>query len=244
MRKILTILVALLFIAYLGFSLFSLTKKTDVRIICKGIDVDVYDSLHYDLINEPMVMNMLKRRGMNPTDRPIDEIDTDDMERMFMSNSLIADAQCYKTIGGKIKIKLESRVPILRVKNSIGQDYYLDSHGEILNSASIVVNLPVATGNISKEFAQKELMYLIGVINESDFWKSQIEQIWVSSDEEITLVPRVGGHLLLIGDAVDVENKLDRLYRFYKKGLDVIGWNKYSSISVAYEKQVVCKRKQ
>jgi cell division protein FtsQ len=244
MRKILTILVALLFIAYLGFSLFSLTKKPDVRIICKGIDVDVYDSLHYDLINEPMVMNMLKRRGMNPTDRPIDEIDTEDMERMFMSSSLIADAQCYKTIGGKIKIKLESRVPILRVKNSIGQDYYLDSHGEILNSASIVVNLPVATGNISKEFAQKELMYLIGVINESDFWKSQIEQIWVSSEEEITLVPRVGGHLLLIGDAVDVENKLDRLYRFYKKGLDVIGWNKYSSISVAYEKQVVCKRKQ
>jgi cell division protein FtsQ len=244
MRKILTILVALLFIAYLGFSLFSLTKKPDVRIICKGIDVDVYDSLHYDLINEPMVMNMLKRRGMNPTDRPIDEIDTEDMERMFMSSSLIADAQCYKTIGGKIKIKLESRVPILRVKNSIGQDYYLDSHGEILNSASIVVNLPVATGNISKEFAQKELMNLIGVINESDFWKSQIEQIWVSSEEEITLVPRVGGHLLLIGDAVDVENKLDRLYRFYKKGLDVIGWNKYSSISVAYEKQVVCKRKQ
>lgn len=244
MRKILTILVALLFIAYLGFSLFSLTKKPDVRIICKGIDVDVYDSLHYDLINEPMVMNMLKRRGMNPIDRPIDEIDTEDMERMFMSSSLIADAQCYKTIGGKIKIKLESRVPILRVKNSIGQDYYLDSHGEILNSASIVVNLPVATGNISKEFAQKELMNLIGVINESDFWKSQIEQIWVSSEEEITLVPRVGGHLLLIGDAVDVENKLDRLYRFYKKGLDVIGWNKYSSISVAYEKQVVCKRKQ
>ncbi len=244
MRKLITILVALLFISYLGFSLFSLTKKPDVRIICKGIDVDVYDSLHYNLISETMVMNMLKRRGMNPTDRPIDEIDTEEMERMFLSNSLIADAQCFKTIGGKIKIKLKSRVPILRVKNNMGQDYYLDSHGEILNSASIVVNLPVATGNISKEYAQKELMYLISVINESEFWKSQIVQISVSSDEEITLVPRVGGHLLLIGEAVDIENKFDRLYKFYKKGLDVIGWSKYSSISVAYDKQVVCKRKQ
>lgn len=244
MRKFITILVALVFITYLGFSLFSLTKKPDVRIMCKGIDLEVNDSLHYNLINEPMVMNMLQRRGMSPKDRPIDEIDTEEMEQMFLSNSLIADAQCYKTIGGKIKIKLKSRVPILRVKNNIGQDYYLDSHGEILNSASIVVNLPVATGNISKEYAQKELMYLIDIINRSDFWKAQIEQIWVSSEREITLVPRVGGHLLLIGDAVNVENKLDRLFKFYEKGLDVIGWNKYSSISVAYNNQVVCKRKQ
>lgn len=244
MRKLLTILVALIFIAYLGFSLFSLSKEHDIRIICNGIDVDVYDSLHYNLINEHMVMNMLKRNGMNPTDRPIDEIDTEAMELMFLSNSLIAGAQCYKTIGGKIKIKLKSRIPILRVINNNGQDFYLDSHGEILNRASIVVNVLVATGNISKEYAQEELMNLINIINESDFWKAQIEQIWVSPEREITLVPRVGGHLLHMGSAADIENKLDRLFKFYKKGLNVIGWNKYSSISVAYDKQVVCKRKK
>ena len=30
---------------------------------------------------------------------------------------------------------------------------------------------------------------------------------------------------------------------FYEKGLDNVGWNKYRSISVAYDGQVVCKKR-
>ena len=70
-----------------------------------------------------------------------------------------------------------------------------------------------------------------------------MEQIDVTEDGEIRLVPRVGDHLLILGSADDVERKLERLMNFYEKGLDNIGWNKYRSISVAYDNQVVCKKR-
>ena len=80
-------------------------------------------------------------------------------------------------------------------------------------------------------------------IDASEFWKAQVEQIDVTEDGEIRLVPRVGDHLLILGSADDVERKLERLMNFYEKGLDNIGWNKYRSISVAYDNQVVCKKR-
>ena len=58
------------------------------------------------------------------------------------------------------------------------------------------------------------------------------------------MVPRVGRHLLEIGSADNVGEKLDRLMHFYRKGLDEIGWNKYSVISVAYDGQVVCRKRK
>ena len=85
---------------------------------------------------------------------------------------------------------------------------------------------------------------MVRAIDRSDFWKAQVEQIDVARDGEISMVPRVGDHLLILGTADNVENKLERLMNFYEKGLDNIGWNKYRSISVAYENQVVCKKRK
>jgi cell division protein FtsQ len=84
---------------------------------------------------------------------------------------------------------------------------------------------------------------VVNAINKSDFWKAQIVQINVNRDRHIELVPRVGNHLLILGSADDLENKLDRLFNFYGKGLDKIGWNKYRSVSVAYANQIVCKKR-
>ena len=80
-------------------------------------------------------------------------------------------------------------------------------------------------------------------IDRSEFWRAQIVQINVNKDRQIELVPRVGGHLLVLGSAENVTDKLERLYSFYETGISRIGWNKYSSVSVAYENQVVCKKR-
>ena len=66
----------------------------------------------------------------------------------------------------------------------------------------------------------------------------------MTREGEIQLVPRVGDHLLILGTADNVESKLERLMNFYEKGLDNVGWNKYRSVSVAYENQVVCKKRK
>ncbi len=41
-----------------------------------------------------------------------------------------------------------------------------------------------------------------------------------------------------------MEKKLQRLEKFYRYGLSVAGWNKYSYISVEFDNQIICKKKQ
>jgi cell division protein FtsQ len=226
------------------YSVLGMTNRhEDVR-LCRGVDLHITDSLHFDLIDEDMVLSLLKEHSLDPIGSPLEAIDVEAIEQTLALHPLVGKAQCYKTGGDMLRINLSGKVPLVRVLNNRGQDFYVDSHGEILSQHSLAVQLPVATGYIDREFASKELLEVVRAIDRSEFWKAQVEQINVTSDKQIELVPRVGDHLLILGTADNIEDKLERLMNFYEKGLDNVGWNKYRSISVAYENQVVCKKRK
>ena len=243
-RKILSILTVFLLAGYMVYSVLGMTNRhEDVR-LCSGVDLHITDSLHFDLIDEDMVLSLLKEHSLDPIGSPLEAIDVETIEQTLALHPLVGKAQCYKTGGDMLRINLSGKVPLVRVLNNRGQDFYVDSHGEILSQHSLAVQLPVATGYIDREFASKDLLEVVRVIDRSEFWKAQVEQINVNADGQIELVPRVGDHLLILGTADNVEDKLERLMNFYEKGLDNVGWNKYRSISVAYENQVVCKKRK
>ena len=66
----------------------------------------------------------------------------------------------------------------------------------------------------------------------------------VLADRTVELVPRVGDHIVYLGRLEQVEQKLDRLKRFYEQGLNKVGWNKYRRISVEFGNQVICTRRE
>ena len=243
-KKILSILTVFLLAGYIVYSVLGMTNRhEDVR-LCRGVDLHITDSLHFDLIDEDMVLSLLKEHSLDPIGSPLEAIDVEAIEQTLALHPLVGKAQCYKTGGDMLRINLSGKVPLVRVLNNRGQDFYVDSHGEILSQHSLAVQLPVATGYIDREFASKELLEVVRAIDRSEFWKAQVEQINVTSDKQIELVPRVGDHLLILGTSDNIEDKLERLMNFYEKGLDNVGWNKYRSISVAYENQVVCKKRK
>ena len=243
-KKILSILSVVLLAGYLGYSVFAMTDRHEDTRLCRGVDLHITDSLHFDLINEEMVMTVLQEHSIDPVGLPLNEIDPEEVEAILLMHPLVGKAQCYKTGGDLLRINLSSKVPLVRVMNNRGQDFYVDSRGEILSQHSLAVQLPVATGYIDRRFAANELLQVVRALDRSEFWKAQVEQINVTRDEQIELVPRVGDHLLILGTAENVEDKLARLMNFYEKGLDNVGWNKYRSISVAYDNQVVCKKRK
>ena len=71
---------------------------------------------------------------------------------------------------------------------------------------------------------------------EDSFWNAQIEQIHVLPGKNIELVPRVGDHLIYLGKMAGFEKKLKRVKAFYERGLNQVGWNKYSRINVEFDK--------
>lgn len=244
LKKILSILSVVVLAGYLVYSVLAMTDRHEDSRLCRGVDLHITDSLHFDLIDEEMVLAVLQEHSIDPVGMPLEEIEPEKIEATLLMHPLVGKVQCYKTGGDMLRINLSSKVPLVRVINNRGQDFYVDSRGEILTQRSLAVQLPVATGYIDRQFAAGELLEVVRVIDRSEFWKAQVEQINVTKDGQIELVPRVGDHLLILGTAQDVENKLQRLMNFYEKGLDNVGWNKYRSISVAYENQVVCKKRK
>lgn len=75
------------------------------------------------------------------------------------------------------------------------------------------------------------------------FWNSLIEQIDVDKNGEVTLVPRVGNQLILMGTLDNYQEKLEKLRALYEEGFNKVGWNKYKQITLKYDGQVVCTKK-
>ena len=65
---------------------------------------------------------------------------------------------------------------------------------------------------------------LITLINNNDFWRSQITQIHFIDEEDVILITRVGDQLIEFGDLNNQEDKLNNLNIFYKKVMPVQGW--------------------
>lgn len=94
-----------------------------------------------------------------------------------------------------------------------------------------------------KDFAA--LLNMLRSVDDNNFWKAEIVQLMVKGGQtkpmELSFVPRSGNFVVDLGSATDLDTKLSNLYRFYHKGLDRMGWDKYKSISLRYDGQVVCR---
>ena len=180
-----------------------------------------------------------------PIGKKMGRISTKSLERELSKHPLIDEAECYKTPSGKVCVEVTQRIPILRVMSANGENYYLDNKGTVMPpDAKCVAHRVIVTGNVEKSFAMKDL-YKFGVfLHNNKFWDAQIEQIHVLPDRNIELVPRVGDHLVYLGKLDDFEDKLARLKEFYKKGLNKVGWNKYSRINLEFSNQIICTKRE
>jgi cell division protein FtsQ len=84
---------------------------------------------------------------------------------------------------------------------------------------------------------------LMKLIAEDAFLKAQITAVAFDEDDEIMIFPRVGNHKILMGEARDLDKKFENLKVFYKRGLEKVGWDRYTQISLKFENQVVCTKR-
>ena len=93
---------------------------------------------------------------------------------------------------------------------------------------------------IQKKVNLNELFDFIVSLQDDDFWSNQITQIHVYPNLDVELIPRVGSHIIYLGSVNNAQQKLAKLFTFYKEGLPRVGWNRYTRIDLRYRDQVVC----
>ena len=106
-----------------------------------------------------------------------------------------------------------------------------------------VSDLAIATGPINDAYAKKTLTRVGRFLAQNPLWSNQVEQLNVLSDGSMEMVPRVGDHIVYLGRPVKLDHKFARLEKFYRYGLSKAGWNKYSYISLEFDNQIICKKR-
>jgi len=239
---IIVVIFAILLLAYIAFASYAFKdiRRTDV---CKSVQIVVMDSLEKHFVTEQDLSSLLKRENLYPINKPMSEINTHAIEECLLKNELIATAEVYKTPSGKIKLAVKQKIPVLRVM-SVKGNYYVDNNGTVMPiSYRYAAHVPIASGYIEKEQAVTDLYKFALFLQGNKFWNAQIEQIYISQDGEVELIPRIGNHRIVLGRFDDYQKKLENLRLFYDKVIQKMGWEKYSIINLKYRNQIVCTKK-
>ncbi|MBP5306601.1 MAG: cell division protein FtsQ/DivIB [Paludibacteraceae bacterium] len=259
-RNIVFLTLALLLIA---LSIFFLVRPggNEDR-ICHGINVLICDTLNEHFLFEQDIRSHIQKKYPKIIGMQKRDINTAELEKILATDPFIRKAECYIAPSGNLSVKIWQRLPILRVfgniepisdiadsihhhTNTSHSDYYVDEEGRCFpTSKRYNAQVVIVTGNVSRTFVCEKLVPLVRLIRADAFLKDEIQQIDVSSDEELTLIPTYGDHQIVFGKADNYAEKLAKLKLFYEKGLNVIGWGRYESINIDYENQVVCTKKE
>lgn len=243
MKKILTISVLALLAGYIVFAAVALCRKPAEQ-RCEGVQLEIRDSLKTGYMTTRDITALLSANKLDPTGKLLDEVSLRAIEKALETSPLVASCECYKTINGYVMVEVECRRPILRVIADGNDSFYIDEEGEVIERIPCGVYVPIATGYVTRKFAKKELYALAQFFQEEELWNAQIEQIHVTARQEIELIPRVGDHIIELGRPGDYAEKFGKLKAFYEKGLNEVGWDRYSRISIDYDNQVVATRRK
>ena len=241
-KRILLLLTMLLLAAYLVVAL-TLFNRKPAGAVCRDVELLIRDTVNAGFITKKEVSTILTKKGLNPIGLPLDSLHTGRLEEELGKHPLIDEVECFTTPVGNLCVAVSQRIPVLRIMNNRGENYYVDNKGATMPfDMKCVAHLPVVTGNVEKSFAMRDLYKFALFLQGNPFWEAQIEQINVLPGRQIELVPRVGDHIIYLGRLDGYEQKLARLKKFYEKGLNRVGWNKYSRISVEFGNQVICTK--
>lgn len=241
MKTVLKIITLVSVFAYFVFAVVRYsTADNDKQ--CRGVCVEIADSTHANFISKEDIENKLRKADMYPVGRPMSRISSRDIEQTLETDSFIRHAMCVQTPGEQVRIVIAQRIPLLRIINDNGENYYIDDEGTRMEAQGYEADLAIATGAIEPAFAKRELRELGQFLRTHDFWDQQVEQICVNPNHDVDLIMRVGEQTVHLGKVANLEKKFRNLKAFYKTILPEVGWKRYKEISIAYENQVIGKK--
>jgi cell division protein FtsQ len=222
----------------------SALKCKDVKVLLPG---------QFNFIERDEVDRILMENGGAMLGKDLNEINIHKLENALKANPFIEFAKVYADMTGVIHVQIRQREPVLRVVNMANLHFYIDGNGnKIPLSDNYTAKVLVASGLIDEDFSgrvdtlktkmARDLFRTALYIRSDTLWDNQIEQLFVDLKGDIEMVPRVGGHKIILGSADSLQIKFRNLLVFYKKAIPKVGWDTYKTINLKYANQIVCEK--
>ncbi len=223
---------------------------------CKGLNIVIADSSVNRFVSKADVKKFLDKEYAGYMGRQLDSIDLARIEDIIDGRSAVDKSQAYTTRDGLLNIIVTQRTPIVRFQKDDG-GFYADAEGFLFPlQSSYSSRVQIVDGDIplkansgykgeladekEKEWL-KEVLEVINYMENSRIWNDKIVQITVGNGGELTLVPREGKERFHFGQPVDIEKKFRKMEMYYSHILPEKGSEAYTSVSVEFEGQIVCK---
>jgi len=220
---------------------------------CSGIEINisgVSDNFFVDKNDVQKIITIYA--GYDAIGKPIENISLSQIETALENNIWIKNAELFFDNNNKLFVSIDERQPIARIFTNLGNSFYIDSSMMMLPlSEKFSARLPLFTGfPADATILSKEDSILLGnikkvslLIQQSDFLAAMIDQIDITPQRYFEMIPKIGNQLILFGDGVDAEQKLEKLQLFYKNIMPKAGWQRYSIINLQFNGQVIAKIK-
>lgn len=235
--------------AALGFA-----AKEERSIPCREVDIHIYPEVEQAFTDEQDIAKMVTGSGTIASfiGQPMGSFPVNDLEKTIETSPYVENAEVYRELDGTLKLDVQQRTPVVRIFRNLSGGYYIDHNGKKMPlSDKYSARVLVATGNIYERYegndslyskVGQELFILADFISKHPLWSKQIDEVYVNQNSEFVLIPKVGNQKILVGDASELEDKFKRLWLFYRKAVNRVGWETYKVINLKYTGQIVCEK--
>ena len=182
---------------------------------------------------------------------PRGEVKVAEIEAGLRENPYVKDAEVFKQLNGNVVAELELRKPLARVLYEDGSGFYLDQDYRKLDlssrySANVILVRgldfePLMPRDTIDNPQISDLREFLEYVDGDDFLRSQISEVVMDDDGELTLYSEVGDLVIEFGTPDRIEDKFDNMKLFFDKVLNQVGWDQYEEISLKYRGQVVAR---
>ena len=219
---------------------------------CTGIQIELAGTASgYLFMDEKEIMRLINEQGVN-VGTPVGTINLHKIEQSLSQTKWIAKTDIYLDNQQQLQVKIEQRIPIARIFTASGNSFYIDSVAQKLPLRNLsVMRLPVFTGFPSDQeklakpdsLLLHDILHFAKIIQQDSFYMAQIAQVNIAANGDFEMIPTLGDHLVLIGSMENIEDKLNRLYTFYKKVWIPSGINAFQVLDVRFDHQIVALKK-
>jgi len=234
------------------FLLIAVSERKQGTVAVKDIVIKIENIEGNQFVDESDVADLMQLGEENLKGASLENLNMKQLEKRIRMNRFVKDAQLYSDLKGNLVVKAELRRPIARLVRNDGPDGYIAEDGTVmpvsdkfttrvvLISGSYIRGL-LAIENLNKTKETKNLLTMLEMIREDDFWRAQIAQLDIDSKGHITMFPQIGGQVIEFGVADNLETKFKKMKIFYKEILPQKGWNTYKRVNLEYEGQIIAE---
>lgn len=242
-RNIIRMLLSLVMLVYLVVAV-SFTGGRAARSPYTRVDIVIDDSARTGFITRA---DIVRETDSLPVRYPYlsrGRVNTLRLSRHLNGLRNIERASVTALNDGSLLIRVVPMIPVARVFTPDGNQHYVNRQGKRLTaSVDYNVDVPVILAPYHGERVLARALPLLDYLKAHPDIDPFVTAITLEARGDIIVSPPMRGHVVNLGDASDIDDKLARLRTFYRDVMPRQGWEYYDTVSVKYRRQIVATRR-